>query len=182
MDFAGNSETSTKASARDLTRTFSKLNNSRNVQSARSTGKKMFLFNKETNDEDKEEEEKIETALIEKNAWNHEKEKIFFNYRYEAKKRLYNAIKSSDFSGVGFSPLVQSTQIDAKSKLQRDMKLAKYINGDPLTPQECKFLATTSRALNSHVDQDLIKTTLKHLDPSVIEAVRFFFWSNLRLK
>jgi ABC-type uncharacterized transport system fused permease/ATPase subunit len=58
MDFAGNSETSTKASARELTRTFSKLNSTqRNVQSARSTGKRMFIFNKESNYEDKDEEE-----------------------------------------------------------------------------------------------------------------------------
>jgi hypothetical protein len=121
--------------------------------------------------EDLEEEKIIENAIKKKFNWNDQKETIFKNHRLDAKARLFNETKSSSFTEVAFSPLVQASQIDEKSKLQRDTKLAKYINGDPLSPEEYKFLANTSRSLNSHVDKNYLQTTINHLDSSVLESV-----------
>jgi hypothetical protein len=121
-----------------------------------------------------EEEKLIEKAIQKNYIWSQEKEGVFKNHRLDSKQRMYNEIKSSSFTEVAFSPLVQASQIDEKSKLQRDTKLAKYINGDALSPEEYQLLANTSRSLNSHVDKRMLQTTINHLDLSVVEAVRSF--------
>lgn len=135
-----------------------------------------YAFSSQRNVNDLEEDKLIETQIKKNYIWNQEKELIFKGHRKGAKRRMFNEIKSSSFTEVAFSPLVQASQIDEKSKLQRDTKLAKYINGDALSPEEYKFLANTSRSLNSHVDKKLLQTTINHLDSSVIEAVIFLFF------
>lgn len=103
--------------------------------------------------------------------WDLYKEKVFRGYREDAKGRLFNMIKSSNCNGLGFSPLVQASQKDEKSVQQREAKLANYMNGDLLTPEEYKLIANTSTTLNKFVDKKYMQTVVNHLDPDVIEAV-----------
>lgn len=103
--------------------------------------------------------------------WNRHKEHAFRVYREDAKSRLFDKIKSSNWNGLGFSPIVQASQKDEKSKLQRDKKLANYMNGDLLTPEEYKLLANTSITLNKFVDKKYIQSVVNNVDPDVIQAV-----------
>jgi len=134
--------------------------------------------------EDDEEEKQIENALKQGYTWNADKEEIFHNHRNSAKHRLFNKVKASSWNEVGFSPLVQASQMDEKSKLQRDTKLAKYMNGDALSPDEYKFLASTSRSLNACIDKKFLQAAVNYLDPEIIEAVNMImiFVHYLRLK
>jgi len=104
--------------------------------------------------------------------WSPEKERFFMLYRNDAKSRLFNKIKSSNWNELGFSPMMQASLRIEKNKLQRDTKLANYMNGDLLTPEEYKLLASTSVTLNRFVDKKYLQTVVNHLDPEVIEAVR----------
>jgi len=112
-----------------------------------------------------------DTETDEVKAWSPQKEHFFKFYRYDAKSRLFNKIKSSNWNELGFSPMVQACIRDEKSKLQRDTKLANYMNGDLLTPEEYKLLASTSVTLNRFVDKKYLQTVVNHLDPEVVEAV-----------
>jgi len=103
--------------------------------------------------------------------WDPSKEETFLQYREDAKSRLFDKIKSSNWNELGFSPLVQASVKDEKSKLQRDTKLASYMNGDLLTPEEYKLLASTSVTLNKFVDKKYLQTVVNYLDPEVVEAV-----------
>lgn len=107
--------------------------------------------------------------------WNPNKERVFRYYREDAKGRLFNKIQSSNWNELGFSPHVQAAQKDEKSKQQRDTKLANYMNGDLLTPEDYKLLANTSITLNKFVDKKYMQTVVNHLDPEVISAVSYIF-------
>lgn len=109
--------------------------------------------------------------------WNVEKEHNFVEHRDDAKSRLYDKINASSFNEVGFSPMVQSSQLVEKRHLQRENKLAKYMNGDPLTSEEYKFLAITSKSLNACVDKKFIQAAVNYLDHEIIETVFFFDFS-----
>lgn len=115
------------------------------------------------------EESEIQSDQVKE--WSPEKEYFFKLYRDDAKSRLFNKIKSSNWNELGFSPMVQALVKEEKNKLQRDKKLANYMNGDLLTPEEYKLLASTSVTLNKFVDKKYLQTVVNHLDPEVIEAV-----------
>ena len=121
-----------------------------------------------------EEEKQVESKLKEEYKWSKEKERVFHVHRINAKARMFNEIDSSNWNDVGFSPLVQASQMDQKTKLQRDTKLAKYMNGDPLTAEEYKYLAQTSRSLNAHIDKRFLQTAVSHLDQETVSAVSTF--------
>ena len=116
-------------------------------------------------------EKTTETDSTVLNQWDPSQEDTFLQYREDAKSRLFNKIKSSNWNELGFSPMVQASIKDEKSKLQRDTKLASYMNGDLLTPEEYKLLASTSVTLNRFVDKKYLQTVVNYLDPEVMEAV-----------
>jgi len=87
-----------------------------------------------------QEEKFVETDSTVLTQWDPSKEETFLQYREDAKSRLFDKIKSSNWNELGFSPMVQASVKDEKSKLQRDTKLASYMNGDLLTAEEYKFL------------------------------------------
>ncbi len=46
------------------------------------------------------------------------------------------------------------------------------MNGDPLTAEEYKYLAQTSRSLNAHIDKKFLQSAVSHLDTETISAVK----------
>jgi len=118
-----------------------------------------------------QQEKLAETESTVFNQWDPSKEETFLQYREDAKSRLFDKIKSSNWNELGFSPMVQASVKDEKSKLQRDTKLASYMNGDLLTPEEYKLLASTSVTLNRFVDKKYLQTVVNYLDPEVMEAI-----------
>jgi hypothetical protein len=46
------------------------------------------------------------------------------------------------------------------------------MNGDCLSPEEYKFLASTSRSLNACLDKKFLQAAVNYLDPEIIEAVK----------
>jgi hypothetical protein len=118
------------------------------------------------------EEKQVDNAIKESFKWNPEKEYNFVEYRDDAKGRLYDKINASSFNDVGFSPLVQSSHLVEKRHLQREIKLAKYMNGDPLTSEDYKFLAITSKSLNACVDKKFLQAAVNYLDHEIVETVK----------
>ena len=96
---------------------------------------------------------------------------MFKLHREDAKGRLFDQVKSSNWNSIGFSPLVQASQKNEKSTLRRDTKLSNYMNGDLLTPEEYKLLASTSTTLNRFIDKEYVQTVVDHIDPDVLQAV-----------
>lgn len=123
------------------------------------------------NYEDFSEEKQVDSQIKESFKWNPEKEHHFVEHREDARGRLYDKINSSSYNDVGFSPMVQSSQLVEKRHLQREIKLAKYMNGDPLTSEEYKFLAITSKSLNACVDKRFLQAAVNYLDHEIVETV-----------
>ena len=111
--------------------------------------------------------------------WNENKERIFWSHRADAKGRLFQQVKSSNWNDLGFSPLIQAYITNEKSKSERDTILKRYIDGDLLTAEEYKYIATTSTALNSHVDKKYLQKVVNNLDPETINAVINQTFSNI---
>jgi len=105
--------------------------------------------------------------------WTQLREMIFSSHRADAKSRLFKQVKSSNWNDLGFSPLIQAYITNEKSKSERDTILKRYIDGDLLTAEEHKYIATTSTALNSHVDKKYLQKVVNNLDSDTINAVNY---------
>lgn len=104
-------------------------------------------------------------------SWNEYLEKKFQREKYRAKHAYCNKIPSSNFNQMGFMAIFDQLEIEDPVHLQREVKMAKYANGDWLSPQEMKFLANTSELLNRCVDQNMIKRAVQHLKKNEISKL-----------
>lgn len=116
-------------------------------------------------------DEKIRSARNEPYDWENNKEETFLTQREMAKSRFSRKAKSSNWNQLGFTTFVQECQNDEKSKQQSETKLAKYMNGDLLTPDEYKLIANSSLLLNEYTDKKFFQTVVNNLDPEIIETV-----------
>ena len=105
--------------------------------------------------------------------WSPTKEVVFQTYRESSKNALYKNTRSSSWNGIGFSPFIQVSQKEEKNKSQRETKMAKYMNGDPLAPEEFKLIANTSALINAHVDKKFFQFIVNHVEPDTLNAVKY---------
>lgn len=104
--------------------------------------------------------------------WSEEKEKIFFKNKELAKQKYSKFIKASNFYSSALSPFIQEKNLELNKKVQRNVKLKQYGNGDLLNAEELKFIADTSVALNSCMDKHFLKKACSLIDEEVISNVR----------
>lgn len=115
------------------------------------------------------------TPAHEQYTWTERKERTFMSHRTDAKSRLFDKVTSSNWNDLGFSPMIQAYITDEKSKSERDVLLQRYLNGDLLSAEEYRFIASTSVSLNSCVDKKFLQKVVNYINPETINAVKTFF-------
>lgn len=105
-------------------------------------------------------------------TWTEEKEKIFFKNKELAKQKYSKLLKASNFYTSALSPLIQEKNLELRRKVQRDVLLKQYGEGELLNAEELKFIADTSVALNSCMDKQFLKKACSLIDDEVISNVR----------
>jgi len=104
-------------------------------------------------------------------SWSDRKERTFMSHRTDAKSRLFDKVSSSNWNDLGFSPMIQAYITDEKSKSERDVLLQRYLNGDLLSAEEYRFIASTSVSLNSCVDKKFLQKVVNYINPETINAL-----------
>lgn len=104
-------------------------------------------------------------------TWTDRKERTFMSHRTDAKSRLFDKVTSSNWNDLGFSPMIQAYITDEKSKSERDVLLQRYLNGDLLSAEEYRFIASTSVSLNQCVDKKFLQKVVNYINPETINAL-----------
>lgn len=101
--------------------------------------------------------------------WNGVLERKFLKERNRGKEKFFPIVQSSNFNHLAYMPLFDELSPEDPSHFQRDLKLAKYENGDWLTVEELQFMANTSKLLNSCLNHQQIKHYVSIIKPKQIQ-------------
>ena len=105
-------------------------------------------------------------------TWDDNLEKVFLQKKRMDKALFTKEIKYGKWNGVSLINIIQEILTKEKKSKDRNLLLDKYANRDYLSPEEYKFLADTSEALNRCIDRKFVQKAVNIIEPDIINYVK----------
>lgn len=132
--------------------------------------KKIWSSNKNNNDNNLKKQTDDEKQMYEV-TWDDSLEKVFMQKKRMDKALFTKEIKYGKWNGVSLINIIQEILTKEKKSKDRNLLLDKYANRDYLSPEEYKFLADTSEALNRCIDRKFVQKAVNIIEPDIINYV-----------
>lgn len=132
--------------------------------------KKIWSSNK--NEDAKKMKNETDEKRMYEVTWDENLENVFLQKKRMDRALFTKEIKYGKWNGVSLINIIQEILTKEKKSKDRNLLLDKYANRDYLSPEEYKFLADTSEALNRCIDRKFVQKAVNIIEPDIINYVQ----------